>query len=72
MYDNHMRERSWHLPVKIALPVLAGGFLADWFWAKDLKEAANHFPMRAITMLALVLIGSMFRHWRSKGKRKFR
>jgi len=58
--------------VKIALPALAGGFLADWLWFKDLQEATRHFPMRAITMLALVLMASVFQHWRSKRKRKFR
>ena len=67
-----MRERFWYLPVKIALPVLAGGFLADWRWSKSLTEAAHRFPMRGITMFAVVLIWSAFRRWRSERKRTFR
>ena len=40
-----MRERFWHLPVKIALPVLMGQFLSDWLWNKNLAEALHRFPI---------------------------
>ena len=60
-----MRERFWHLPVKLVLPVLAGQFVADWLWSKNLMEAVHRFPMHAIMTFAIVLIWSAFRGWRS-------
>jgi hypothetical protein len=66
-----MRVRFWHLPMKAMLPVLAGQFLSDWLWNKSLTEAVHHFPMRAIITLAVILIWSAFRGWRSARKRTF-
>jgi len=61
-----MRERSWRLPVRIGLPVLAGEFVADWLWSKSLPDAAHRLPMRVVVMLAVILIWTAFRHWRSE------
>jgi len=67
-----MRERFWHLPVKIALPVLMGQFLSDWLWNKNLAEALHRFPMRATAMLAVFAIWAAFRRWRFDKKNTFR
>ncbi|KQS48476.1 hypothetical protein ASG20_15440 [Sphingomonas sp. Leaf198] len=66
-----MQRRVLNLIVIVGLPVLIGQFAFDWI-NSGLNSAASHLPTRAILILAVLLVWSVFREYRERKKRAVR
>jgi hypothetical protein len=59
------------LTIKVGLPVLVGQFLYDLI-TSGLPSAAGHFPRRAASIFAVLLLWAAFRGYRERKNRTFR
>ncbi len=66
-----MQRRVLNLILMVALPVLAGQFAFDWI-NSDLNSAVSHLPTRAILILAVLLVWTVFWEYRERKKRTVR
>ncbi|MBB3693172.1 hypothetical protein [Sphingomonas sp. BK580] len=66
-----MQRRLRHLAFKIGLPVLAGQYLSDWI-DSGFSFALDHFPVRAILLLSLLLLCAAYQEHRARKKQTFR
>jgi hypothetical protein len=66
-----MKRRLISLLIKIGLPVLVGQFIFQWV-NSDLLAAARSLPIRALTMLVLLMAWAAFQEHRERKKRTFR
>ncbi|MBB3692009.1 hypothetical protein [Sphingomonas sp. BK580] len=71
LYGKLMRRRLKHLAFRIGLPVLAGQYLFDWM-NSGFTFALDHFPVRAILLLSLLLLRAAYQEHRARKKQSFR
>ena len=71
IYDEQMQRRILNLIVMVGVPILIGQFAFDWINSGQ-NFAVSHLPTRAILILAVLLVWSVFREYRERKKRAVR